>query len=104
MTEPATITVYCNVTVRFADADDSAKLKEVSARLGSLTAERDELAERLATLSKLVPLAEEVAKHLEASIASWFFGPGDDHPALRARYDRAMQPVRELRALLATVP
>jgi hypothetical protein len=87
MTEPTEVTVFRD-------------------HLDALTAERDALA---ATLARLVPLAAEVAKHLEASIASWFFGPGDDHPALRARYDRAMQPVRELRvrelrALLETVP
>jgi hypothetical protein len=99
MTEPEEVTIFRNTTLRYPDADDSAMRRAVLDHLDALTAERDALAAKLATLA---PIAWEVADDLESEIEARYRPVV--HPALQARYDRDMRPVRELRALLATVP
>jgi hypothetical protein len=85
--------------VLFPDSDDSAIRRPVLDYLDALAAERDALAAKLA---KLAPIAAEVANDLESEIEARYRPVV--HPALQVRYDRDMRPVRELRALLETVP
>jgi hypothetical protein len=101
MTEPIEVTVFRDFTLRFPDADDSAIRRAVLDHLDALTAERDALA---ATLATLVPIAAEVADDLEAEVKHKYCHSDEVHPALQARFHRDLQSVRELRALLATVP
>jgi hypothetical protein len=68
-------------------------------RPSPLAAEHDSLAVTLAEIIKFATLAAEVADDLETELNARYQAP-NVHPALQARYDRDMQPVRELRAVL----
>jgi hypothetical protein len=99
MTEPEEVTIFRDFTLRFPNSDDSAMRQAVLAHIDALTAERDALATKLA---RLATLAAEVANDLEIELNARYHAP-NVHPALQGRYNRDMQPVRKLRAVLESL-
>jgi ElaB/YqjD/DUF883 family membrane-anchored ribosome-binding protein len=85
-------------------ADEIEKLREALDHCDSvMTMEAHESAKRGAEIEKLRALLKECADELADQVEGQY-AKTKDHPAMKRRYDRDMQPVRDARAALERKP